>query len=1080
MRPFLLLLPLLLMLTTAPAQDWVRMMQDPTVNFYDVQKAFYKYMEKMERKKKKNNGPQSHEAEIPGYTMFKRWEWFMAPRVYPTGDRSNLLRSGEEMFNYYNNLRVNPSVQQAGAWSLLGPVNTIPSNGGGCGRLNCVRIDPNNPNTIYVGAPAGGLWKSTNGGLSWITTTDQLASIGVSDVAIDPTNSNIVYIATGDNDAGDTYTIGVLKSIDGGLTWNSTGLTFNIVNTGRVTRLLIHPTSPNILYAATGQGVYKTTDSGLSWTKIFGASTKDMEFKPGDPNSIYICTTTTFYKSSNGGINFYSVGNGMPPSTSCSRLAIGVTENDPNYVYVLASKQSGYGYLGVYRSTNSGNSFTQQSNSPNLLGWEANGSDGDGQGWYTLSIDVSPTNKDEVVVGGVNIWKSGDGAVNWNLEAHWWGNGAPYVHADIHDLFYVGANSYYVASDGGLAFTNNGGATFTDLSAGLQIAQMYRLGNSVTNPNLVVSGWQDNGTNSWSSGTWDHIYGGDGMECFVDYSNAQNIYAETQYGGLVASYDGGNTFTQLTGFTTESAEWVTPWCQDPIVPNTLYVGYENVWKSTDQGSTWNPISNFGAAGITILQIAPSNNQIIYAGNFASMQKTTDGGNTWTDITSLLPSAAFLSGFAIHATDPNKLWISFQGYNTNVKVFRSTDGGNTWANLASNTLPNVPVNCIVSQTGTNDGVYAGTDNGVYYYDETIQNWSFFSNGLPNVIIDEMEIHYGTGKLRAATFGRGLWETDLYNPASTSPLANFSASALSGCVGVNITFTDLSTNSPTGWNWTFPGGVPATSTAQNPIVTYNNPGSLNDVKLVATNANGSDSTTRYSYIKISALVTPTIMLTSNDTVCDNQPLLLIASSGSSFNWSPYGQGTYLISPNFSNTYAVTVTDIYGCTGTSAPVDITILPVPATPIIGLNGNTLCSDQFTGNQWYFNGVPINGATSQCYLLTQPGNYYAVITGSNGCTAASNVLVGFGEDMNELFFSLLTPNPATDLVNYHVTLPSASWLELEMMDISGRVVYTTRIENENAAFEGSLDLRSMTAGAYVVVFRTSLGQANKTLIIKE
>ena len=1019
---------------------------------------------------------------MPGYVQFKRWEWFMMPRVYPTGDRKPLYEKANLVtgIGESSNKNQNPNPLMSGSWNLLGPVNTIP-NGGGCGRLNCVRIDPTNSNTLYVGAPAGGMWKSVNGGATWNTTTDNLASIGVSDVAIDPTNPNIIYIATGDNDAGDTYTIGVLKSTDGGQTWSQTGLTYSILSNSRVTRLLIHPTSPNILYASSGQGVFKTTNGGVNWHKIFSTSIKDMEFKPGDPNTIYICSSSAFFRSTNGGNNFYMVSNGLPGANS-SRLAIAVTPDDPNYVYVLSSKSSNNSFNGVYLSTNSGSSFTVQSTSPNLLGWAVAGNDAGGQGWYTLSIAVNPTNKNEVIVGGVNIWKSQDAGVSWTLEAHWYGGGGkPYVHADIHDLVYLNGSTYYVASDGGIDITTNNGQTFTDLSAGLQIAQMYKLGVSVTNPNLVLTGWQDNGTNMWNAGSWSEIYGGDGMECFVDWSNPNYMYAETQNGGLVRSSNGGLSFNNISGGIPEPGAWVTPWTQDPQASATIYAGFHNVWKSTDRGNNWTAISNFGSSGLTILKVAPSNPQVIYAGSGSILYKTTNGGTTWTNLGPTLPPAAFLNEIAIHANDPNKIWAVFGGYNANAKVFKSSDGGATWTNLQSSALPNVPALTIVSQTGTNDGVYVGTDNGVYYYDETLQTWTPFMNGLPNVIVDELEIHYGTGKLRAATYGRGLWETNLYNPSSTAPVANFSANVVSGCPGLTVQFTDNSFGSPTSWNWSFPGGTPSASILPNPIVTYNNPGSYNDVKLIVGNLNGSDSIIRYSYISISPNSTPQIYLTNNDTICQGQQLLLISSSGVSYSWSPGGQANHLISPSASGSYAVTVTDIFGCVSTSSPVNILIHPAAPPVSINPNGDTLCSSSASGNQWYFNGAPIPGSNQTCHVVTQPGNYYVVATDSNGCTAVSNTLVGIMENAsaNTPGFTVF-PNPAPKgAISLQIENGWGNNVIVEISGPDGRLLYSLPQNNLNGRKNLELKIPELPAGVYLLSLKGDKFTAVKKLTIQ-
>ncbi|HXC04973.1 MAG TPA: PKD domain-containing protein, partial [Bacteroidia bacterium] len=866
------LLGFLVMSTHVRAQDWVQLMQDPTVNFYDVQKAFNKYWAKEERMaslRKLVGGKESQVAE-ENYEKYKRWEYFTEQRVYPSGDRSLIRKGAQDIHDQFiaSAQRSPSSIAMAGSWSLLGPT-TKTSAGGGAGRVNVVRFDPSNPNTIYVGAPAGGLWKSTNNGLTWTTNTDRLAVLGISDIAVDPINPNTIYVATGDGDAGDTYSIGVLKSTDGGLTWNATGLSFNIADTRRTYSLIINPLNHNELLAGTGSGIFKTMDGGATWAKTMNSPARDIKFKPNDTTTVYAVSSGSFYRSANGGNSFTTVATGLPAASAVCRLSIAVTPADNTYVYILASNASTYNFNGVYLSTDQGLTFTKKSSTPNVLGFNQNGNDTGGQGWYTLSIAASPTNKNEIITGGVNVWRSTNAGVSWAVNSSWTGFGGPYVHADIHSLIYLPGNgtTYFAGADGGIFKTINSGSSWTDLSNGLQIGEMYRLGCSQSNPNLVVQGWQDNGTNQYLSTAnpvWSQVLGGDGMECFIDYSNPNYAYGEQYNGSLNRTSNAWGSSTSITSNITGTGAWVTPWCQDPVTPATLYAGFQDVWKSTNRGSSWTAISAFGGNSMTILAVAKSNPQYIYAGGPSNLYATANGGTTWTNITSKLPGSGTITHVDISTVNPSEIWITYSGYNPTSKVFKSKDAGLTWTNMSAG-LPNIPANCSIYQPGSADGIYVGTDVGVYYTDTIIGNWVFFSAGLPNVIIDELEIQYTAKKLRAATYGRGLWETGLYDPTSTLPLANFTSNVNMVCPGDSIQFTDLSTNSPTSWNWYFANGSPSSSTAQNPKILYNVPGTYNLVKLTATNASGSDSVTRYSYIGVSSMPTPIITLSGKDTIC-----------------------------------------------------------------------------------------------------------------------------------------------------------------------------------------------------------------------
>jgi PKD repeat protein/photosystem II stability/assembly factor-like uncharacterized protein len=968
----------------------------------------------------------------------------------------------------------------ASNWHLLGPTSQIPSGGGGAGRLNCVVFDPNNPQIIYVGAPAGGLWKSMNGGLSWTSTTDQLPVIGVSDVAIDPTNSNTVYIASGDNDHSDSYSCGVLKSTDGGLTWKMSGLTFAISGTRIVYCLRINPANPSMLFAGTNNGLFRTIDGGVTWAKVLTANVRDLEFKPGDPSVVYCVTNTQFYRSVNTGHNFTLISAGLPSGTSLSRLSVAVTAADPTYVYVLGSAANTYSFQGLYQSSDQGLTFINKSTTPNLLGFYS-GTGGDataGQGWYTLSLDVSPLNKNEVVVGGVNVWRSTTGGSSWSKISSWTASGfSSYVHADVHMLKYIpGTSTFFAAADGGCFKTTNGGSAWTDLSNGLQIAQMYRAGSSQTNPNLVIQGWQDNGTNQYSSGSWTQILGGDGMDCFIDYSNAATMYATNPNGSLYVSINGGG-WSNINSNITGTGSWVTPWAIDPVTPSTIYAGFQEVWKSTNRGGSWTAISAFGlpsSSPLTTLVIAPSNPQYIYTSAAGQMYGTSNGGTSWTNLSSNLPGGNSLTSIGVSTTNPSEVWVTYSGYASNIKVYRSRDAGHTWTNFSAG-LPNMPVNCVVTQPGTADGAYVGTDAGVYYKDTTMTAWAFFSAGLPDVNIAHLEIQASSKKLRAATFGRGLWETSLYDPASTAPLANFTANVTTGCPGLNVQFTDLSTNGATAWNWAFAGGTPATSTQQNPLVTFNNPGTYNQVSLTVSNANGSDSILRYSYIAISPHYQPTITLSGKDTICAGQSTL-ISSYGSTYSWSPTGSGQGSISPTYTADYAVTVTDMLGCSSTSNPLHVVVNPLP-TPSITQSHDTLFSNYATGNQWYHNGVAIYGATGPYFVIAGSGAFSVHVTNAGGCMGISNTISGIHEDELLQNSMVVFPNPNNGVFELKMTLAEHASYTLRISDVTGREIYSEELKTSGQV-KHPVDLSAFGKGMYMLEVSGPQGKALKKIMI--
>ncbi len=730
------------------SQKWVDMMESGTANFYDIQKEFESYWQ----------GKTIQRGH--GWKQFKRWEYFMEPRVYPTGKIPPPDITAQALEEYQNTLGA--AWTDNAQWQSLGPASwqTISYNPG-IGRVNGFAVDPNDPNIIYAGAPSGGLWKSTDGGSTWQTTTDQLKVLGVTSIAIDPQNTNVVYIGTGDGDAGDTYSVGVLKSTDGGITWSETGLQWAVTETKRISKLLIHPQNSSILLAATNNGVYKSVDAGINWTNVLSGNFKDIEFKPGDPNVVYVAGRE-FYRSTDGGDTFTQVTNGIQQSIRIGRLAIAVTSANPNYVYMVAADIVTSGFLALYRSTDSGQSFSVRSTSPNILGYEIDGSDTGGQGWYDLAIAAAPDNADEIFVGGVNIWHSLDGGTNWALNGYWYyfNNDYPYVHADIHTMEFHN-NTLFAGCDGGLWITDDKGVNWYDITFGMVTTQFYRISSYPANENLILGGAQDNGTFRWENNVWTHVYGSDGMETAINFRNPDTMYASYYNGGLMRSIDHGNTFTEIGHSIVESGAWVTPYSLNPFNPQSILAGFENVWKSVDGGDSWSKISQFtGGNTIRSLAISPLDSNLIYVATQTNIFRTTDGGQNWVDITGTLPTdQASLTYIALANNNSQQVWVTFSGYVDSIKVFTSNDQGNTWQNI-SGTLPNVPVNCIAFENGsTQNAIYIGTDVGVYYRDDVYGDWQPFNNGLPNVIINELEIHENSQLLYAASYGRGLWKTPI---------------------------------------------------------------------------------------------------------------------------------------------------------------------------------------------------------------------------------------------------------------------------------------------------------------------------------
>ena len=746
-------------------------------NFYEIQKAFQLYEAAFEKKivKEKNNGEED-EGKFPGYTQFKRWEWFMAPRVYPSGDITLPLNNYNEFQKYLDSndcKKINLVAENiSDNWIPLGPTGTVATTGGdftGAARVNEIRFDPANSNIMWTCTPHGGLWKSTDGGLNWSTNTDQLAILGCADIAINPANNQIMYLATGDaNWVGGAFglnSIGILKSTDGGISWPvaSNTLNWNVSWNRRIYKILINPDHPDTILAATTIGILRSDNGGNSWNNIQLGEFTDLLFKPSNSNIVYaasgVATGGGFYKSTNAGVSFIPVLTGLPPANTIARTKIAVTEADSNYVYFLAVNSGNSNFNGLYRSVDGGNTFALRSNTPEII---------NAQGFYNLAMAVSSLHRDTLLVGGFNCWRSNDGGSTWTKITREYGGFVPYVHPDHHDLeFLPGTDSvYFSCNDGGIFKSIDRGVTWNPLNQGMQISQIYKLGTSRINPYKILTGNQDMWSQILKSGTWSVFSAnvGDGTECLFEYTNDTIAYITGQYGLILKAINSIPLFNIIA--TTTGAginglgDFVTPIIMHPTQQSTLLVGKAQVWRTINSGASFTQVGDVTGGGTNVIALAyaPSNPNYIYAVKHNRVFISNDG-NTFGDSTHNLPTVAgFMTAIAVSSSNPLAAWITFSGYSAADKIWKTTNGGSTWSNYSAG-LPNLPVNCIVYQNNTANALYVGTDVGVYFISDSLASWQPFFSGLPNVDVDELEIAYSINKIRAATNGRGLWESNL---------------------------------------------------------------------------------------------------------------------------------------------------------------------------------------------------------------------------------------------------------------------------------------------------------------------------------
>ncbi len=680
-----------------------------------------------------------------GYKEFKRWEYMALRRVKENGYLPTVEESLTEFerYNAYLNETDGNRQQLTDNWEELGPRewNATTSWNPGVGRITGIAIDETNSDHIIIGAQTGGVWKTTDGGQTWLPLNDFFSNMAVYSVTIDPANSNIYYF-------GSSSGI-IFKSTDAGATWNLLADMSNSL----INKIVIHPSNSNLIFACSqNAGIYRSTDGGASWMNL-GIDNKgyDVEFKPGDPNVVY-ASGDGFHKSTDGGQTFSSIG-----GFNNDAKMIGVSPDDADKVYVVEADSGIFG--GFYVSTNSGDSFTELNHgSNNYFGYSTTAGDNSGQAPRDMDIAVNPQNANEVHIAGILTWRSTNGGVSFSCTSDWIPGSAAaanigYCHADV-DLLLFNDSTLFVGTDGGIFKAENTAVInadyYEDLTSGLGIRQWYKIGVSQTPQVVITGGSQDNGSSFYSEADgWQDWIGADGMEGFVDKDNSDIMYGSIQFGSLYRTEDAGTTLIGLNEPGSGSGEWVTPFEQDPQQTNTVYVAYNTVYKSINKGITWTAISqNFGS-NLDHLKVAPSNNQVIYASNAGILYKTEDGGATpWVNVTN--PGGS-INSIAVHPTDENRIAVAVAN---GQRVYVSTDGGNSWESYRKN-LPAFSSLAVVWQDNEANGLYVGMDYGIYYIDDTLTEWQPYNTNLPNVIINELEINYADGKIYAATYGRGTW-------------------------------------------------------------------------------------------------------------------------------------------------------------------------------------------------------------------------------------------------------------------------------------------------------------------------------------
>ncbi len=736
----------------------------------------------------------------------------------------------EKAFKQHQQMRKLSKIKDSIQWEAIGPKNFS-------GRMIGLAFNPQNPNTIWGGSATGGLWKTATDGKgveAWQYISTGFPVLGVMAIAVNPIDTNEIYIGTGEvyhhRRAGEgigertsrgTYGIGILKSTDNGANWSKV-LDWDFGDLRGVNDLLINPIQPKTIWAGTTEGLYVSYNAGESWDlKVTALNATDVLMHPKD-TSILLVACGNFesrehgiYRSLNGGEDFEKISNGETglPSNWSGKAMLDMQSTEPFTLF--ASIANTFSTVGLYSSIDTGSTWTKLTNEDYATF----------QGWFSHDVAVHPENENEVVVVGVLPYKSEDGGKNLSLQS---GGGAgsfeatpvggpegppDYCHSDIHRVMYhpTDLNKVYYVTDGGIFVSLDGGLTFESRNGGLQTQQFYAdFANSHQDSIFAIGGLQDNNTTIYEGNdSWRRAIGGDGLSAAINPINDSIVYGSSQYLNIRRSTNRAQSFNVMrVPEGNLPTAFAGPYAMCLSNPNILYAGRTKIFKSED-GENWSFTSKVLDGNYIIrIAVASQNCNLVYASTSRSINppidlfKSSDGAQNWEKVSGDLPKRYILD-ILVHPENEDWVYVALGGYK-NAHLYKSEDGAATWKGIGES-LPDVPINSIVIDTLGNDHLYVGNDIGVYVTDDDGASWEVLHNGLPDAILAmDISISPVNRKLRVATHGSGVFQRPLIGESmETTPpdtmmvstqMSDFDFTVKVGPNPVNKLLTIESTNIP----------------------------------------------------------------------------------------------------------------------------------------------------------------------------------------------------------------------------------------------------------------------------------------------
>ncbi len=726
----------------------------------------------------------------------KALDFWTKSRAYPNDDIPS--KAYYKAFEYSKSFLSKQNNLSNYSFEQLGPHNIG-------GRTLDVQFNPQNTNTIFAGAASGGLWRSFTGGVGvsvWHQVPTGYPVLGVSSIAIVPNDSNIIYIGTGEvynyhnshggltiRETRGSYGMGILKSTDYGVTWTKS-LDWSYNSERGIEKVKIDPNNYNVIWAATTEGSYKSTDAGQTWAQMHNIlMVTDIVVNPNNSNIVYeACgnlgsTGNGIYRTTDAGNSWTKLTNGLPANYGGKAL-LEIYQANPQIIFASIGNGSSSG-AGTWlcKSTNGGDNWTII----NTTDYSTY------QGWYSHWVGVNPTDQNQLLVGGIDIYKSTNGGSSLNQKSYWYlwyfgvtppggPEGPPdYVHADQHSITYNpdNPNIIYFGTDGGVFRTTDGGETFAGCNGGYQSTQFYsQFTSSFTSANIAIGGLQDNATAIYlGTDAWKRVIGGDGCATGINPNDENNMFGTYTNLTLYRSSDQGDNWYNISPPNSYGAGFYAPFVVCPSNPNIIYAGSNYVHKSTNQGDSWttlnggqtldgNPLLAMTVSNYSTDTIYATTTPVISRGNvFVSF----DGGSSWSNITGILPDR-YLTDIAIEYNNASTVYVTLAGFGTS-HLFKSTNSGQNWIDIGSG-LPDAPGFSVIVDPLNSNNVFYGNDITVYASTDAGYSWFEYSNGLPQAVFAyDLNIVNTNHHLRVATHGNGVYEAaiDLTVPVELTSLS-----------------------------------------------------------------------------------------------------------------------------------------------------------------------------------------------------------------------------------------------------------------------------------------------------------------------